>query len=172
MNKELTIGTMLSVMFIIGGLNKPISSFINFVLQYQLVKVSFERLNEIHNKKNEENLSKVTSLENILDINLKNVSFSYNNKVEILKNINLTIPKNKTTAIVGVSGSGKTSLLKLILKFYKPQKGNISLGPHDLLNVNNQLWRKKCGVILQDSTIFSDTISYNVTLEYDLTRSF
>ncbi len=165
MNEELTIGTMLSVMFIMGGLNKPISQFINFVLQYQLVKVSFERLNEIHNKRDEENLSKVTKLDHILDIDIKNVTFSYDNKVDILKNINLTIPKNKTTAIVGVSGSGKTSLLKLLLKFYDPQQGIIKVGEHPLNDINNQLWRKKCGVILQDSTIFSDTISYNIALE-------
>lgn len=165
MNEELTIGTMLSVMFIMGGLNKPISQFINFVLQYQLVKVSFERLNEIHNKKDEENLSKVTKLDHILDIDIKNVTFSYDNKVDILRNINLNIPKNKTTAIVGVSGSGKTSLLKLLLKFYDPQQGKINVGEHHLNDINNQLWRRKCGVILQDSTIFSDTISYNIALE-------
>ncbi|MEM6718820.1 MAG: peptidase domain-containing ABC transporter [Bacteroidota bacterium] len=165
MNEELTIGTMLSIMFIMGGLNKPISQFINFVLQYQLVKVSFERLNEIHNKKDEENLSKVTKLDTILDLNIENLTFSYDNKIDILRNINLTIPKNKTTAIVGVSGSGKTSLLKLLLKFYNPQQGTIKVGDHFLQDVNNQLWRKKCGVILQDSSIFSDTISYNIALE-------
>ncbi|AUC77549.1 peptidase domain-containing ABC transporter [Olleya sp. Bg11-27] len=165
MNKELTIGTMLSIMFILGGLNKPISQFINFVLQYELVKVSFERLNEIHNKKDEENLSKITKLDEIEDIILKDVSFSYDNKSKILKNINLIIPKNKTTAIVGVSGSGKTSLLKLILKFYTAQTGLINIGKHGLNDINNQLWRKKCGVILQDSTIFSETIKYNIALE-------
>ncbi|NAW51605.1 ATP-binding cassette domain-containing protein [Elizabethkingia argentiflava] len=165
MNETLTVGSMLAIMFILGGINSPISQVINFVLQYQLVKASFERLNEIHNKSNEENISKVSKLTEIKDINIENVSFSYDDSTRILKNITLKIPKEKTTAIVGVSGSGKTTLLKLILKFYKPQQGNLLLHTTPLEEIENTLWRNKCGVILQDSFIFSDTISYNISLE-------
>ena len=165
MQKELTIGSMLSIMFILGGLSVPINQVINFILQYQLVKVSFERLNEIHNKQNEENISEIKRINEIQNIKLENINFSYTNKNIVLSNINLLIPKNKTTAIVGVSGSGKTSLLKLILKFHKPQEGDIYVGENNLESLNNQFWREKCGVILQDSFIFSDTISYNIALD-------
>jgi len=165
MDGTLTIGSMLAIMYIIGGLNVPISQLINFVMQYQLVKVSFERLNEIHNKPDEENISKVSKLDEIQDINIKNLNFSYDNSNYILKNITLKIPKGKTTAIVGVSGSGKTTLLKLLLKFYKPQEGNLFLNETALEEIENKLWRNKCGVILQDSFVFSDTISYNISLE-------
>ncbi|MDC8107172.1 peptidase domain-containing ABC transporter [Chryseobacterium sp. B21-037] len=165
MNQTLTIGSMLAIMFILGGINAPIGQLINFVLQYQLVKVSFERLNEIHNKPNEENLNKISYLEDIKDINIDNISFSYDNSNYILKNISLKIPKGKTTAIVGVSGSGKTTLLKLILKFYQQQQGTILINDNTLEEVENTFWRSKCGVILQDSFIFSDTISYNISLE-------
>jgi ATP-binding cassette subfamily B protein len=165
MNETLTIGSMLAVMFILGGINAPISQLINFILQYQLVKVSFERLNEIHNKPDEENTSKIYNLSEIEDINIENINFSYDNSTNILNNISLKFPKGKTTAIVGVSGSGKTTLLKLILKFYKAQEGNILLNKTPLEEIENSLWRNKCGVILQDSFIFSDTISYNISLE-------
>lgn len=165
MNQSLTIGTMLAIMYILGGINAPISQLINFVLQYQLVKISFERLNEIHNKPNEENINKISELIDIKDINIHDLSFSYDNSNYILQNIFLKIPKGKITAIVGVSGSGKTTLLKLILKFYKPQKGSILLDDNSLDEIENTLWRNKCGVILQDSFIFSDTISYNIALE-------
>lgn len=164
MNQQLTIGSMLSIMFIISGLNEPVSQFIDFIQKYELVKLSFNRLNEIHNKKDEKNISKIQVLDKIFDISLKNVNFSYNTNNEILKNINLIIPNGKTTAIVGVSGSGKTSLLKLLLKFYEPQKGKIFVGNNTIQEIDNLLWRDKCGVILQDSSIFSDTIKYNVTL--------
>lgn len=164
-NHQLTIGSMLSIMFILGGLNNPINQFINFIQQYELVKVSFERLNEIHNKKNEENISKIRILNGIFDISLRSVDFSYNSNNEILKDINLSIPAGKTTAIVGVSGSGKTTLIKLLLKFYEPKKGQIFVGDNPIEEIDNVLWRNKCGVILQDSAIFSDTIKYNVTLE-------
>ncbi|MBB6371354.1 peptidase domain-containing ABC transporter [Chryseobacterium shigense] len=165
MNQNMTIGTMLSIMYIIGGMNNPISQLITFFLRYHLVKISFERLNEIHNKNDEENISKVDSLNEISDISVQNVSFAYDDSNYILNNINLNIPSGKTTAIVGASGSGKTSLLKLILKFYKPQQGTIFLGNIPLEEVENTIWRQKCGVILQDSYIFSDTIAYNISLE-------
>lgn len=165
MNSSMTIGTMLSIVYIIGGMNNPISQLITFFLRYHLVKISFERLNEIHDKDSEENLSKIHTLNRIFDISVQNVSFAYDNTNYILNNINLNIPKGKTTAIVGASGSGKTSLLKLILKFYKPQQGNITLENMPLEEVENTLWREKCGVILQDSYIFSDTIAYNISLE-------
>jgi ATP-binding cassette subfamily B protein len=165
MNNSLTIGSMLAIMFILGGINNPISQLINFILQFQLVKISFERLNEIHNRQNEENISKIKTLTDIEDIEIKNLQFSYDNSNIILDDINLTIPKSKTTAIVGISGSGKTTLLKLLLKFYKPQKGSILLGKNPLETVENTEWRNKCGVILQDSFIFSDSIAYNISLE-------
>ncbi|GAA4150329.1 peptidase domain-containing ABC transporter [Chryseobacterium ginsenosidimutans] len=165
MNGELSIGSMLAIMFIIGGINGPIGQLINFVLQYQLVKISFERLNEIHNKPDEENISKYSDLTEIKDIVIQDVNFSYDNSNYILKNISLDIPKGKTTAIVGVSGSGKTTLLKLLLKFYKPLDGNIFLNNMNLQEVDNTIWRDKCGVILQDSFIFSDTIAYNIALQ-------
>lgn len=170
MNGILTIGSMLAIMFILGGINAPISQLINFVLQYQLVKVSFERLNEIHNKPDEENTTTVSTISEIEDITVQNIYFSYDNTNDILKNISLKIPKGKTTAIVGISGSGKTTLLKLLLKFYKPQQGEILLNKIPLEEIENTLWRNKCGVILQDSFIFSDTISYNIALEENLNQ--
>ncbi|WP_375181483.1 peptidase domain-containing ABC transporter [Chryseobacterium sp.] len=165
MNGQMTVGTMLSIVYIIGGMNNPISQLITFFLRYHLVKISFERLNEIHNKEDEENISQIGYLERIFDISLKNVSFSYDNSHFILNDIDLIIPKGKTTAIVGASGSGKTSLLKLILKFYTPQMGKISLEEISLKEIENVVWREKCGVILQDSHIFSDTVAYNIALE-------
>lgn len=93
-----------------------------------------------------------------------NVSFTYPGagNEPVLKNINLTIPKGKTTAIVGVSGSGKTTLLKLLLKFYEPQKGEIKLDNTSLSHISHKVWRSHCGVVMQESFIFSDTIAKNI----------
>jgi len=164
MNEQMTVGTLLATMFILGGLNQPISQLINFVLRYNLVRVSFERLNDIHNKKEEKSDFLIRQLPFIEDIRLSSVSFAYHPSNIVLNDINLFIPKGKTTAIVGLSGSGKTTLLKLMLKFYEPQNGTIFLGENAIHDVDNHIWRQKCGVILQDSIIFSDTIQYNVTL--------
>jgi ATP-binding cassette, subfamily B, bacterial len=99
-------------------------------------------------------------------IHFKNVSFTYPGagNEPVLKEINLSIPKGKTTAIVGVSGSGKTTLLKLLLKFYEPQKGEIKLGSTSLGNISHKFWRSHCGVVMQESFIFSDTIARNIAV--------
>jgi ATP-binding cassette subfamily B protein len=76
----------------------------------------------------------------------------------------LTIPQGKITAIVGTSGSGKTTLLKLLLKFYKPQSGEIRLGNVSLENISHRLWRSKCGTVMQEGVIFSDTIAENIAI--------
>ena len=72
------------------------------------------------------------------------------------------IPKGKCTAIVGLSGSGKTTLLKMILGFYEPDKGEIRIGDECLKKINMKEWRNKCGVVMQDGYIFSDTIASNI----------
>jgi ATP-binding cassette subfamily B protein len=97
------------------------------------------------------------------------VTFTYNGagSSPVLKNISLVIPPGKTTAIVGVSGSGKTTLLKLLLKFYEPQKGEIRLGETPLNIISHQTWRAHCGVVMQDSYIFSDTIARNIAVGVD-----
>ncbi len=110
-----------------------------------------------------ENLPKETALPGIT---FKNLTFTYTGagNSPVLKNINLFIPKGKTTAIVGVSGSGKTTLLKLLLKFYEPQRGEIKIGESPLSIISHKAWRKHCGVVMQDSFIFSDTIAKNIAI--------
>lgn len=95
-----------------------------------------------------------------------NVSFTYPGagNEPVLKDINLVIPKGKTTAIVGISGSGKTTLLKLLLKFYETQKGEIKLGNTSLRNISHRAWRRHCGVVMQESFIFSDSIAKNIAV--------
>jgi ATP-binding cassette subfamily B protein len=99
-------------------------------------------------------------------ISFFNLSFTYPGagNEPVLRDINLKIPKGKTTAIVGTSGSGKTTLLKLLLKFYEPQKGEIKLGSTALNNISHKAWRFHCGVVMQESFIFSDTIAKNIAV--------
>ena len=80
-----------------------------------------------------------------------------------MDNITLTIPKGKITAIVGSSGSGKTTLLKLLLKLYEPVKGKINIGKDNLRFMNTKKWREHCGAVLQDSSLFNDTLGRNIT---------
>jgi ATP-binding cassette subfamily B protein len=82
----------------------------------------------------------------------------------VLNNLNLVIPQGKVTALVGTSGSGKTTLVKLLLGFYPPVSGTIKIGEAVLSDYRQHWWRAKCGAVMQDGFIFSDTIANNVAL--------
>lgn len=164
---QITLGMMLAIQYIIGQLNSPIDQLIVFFRQFQDAKLSMERLQEIYSKEDEVTPLQIQSFEipDNASIKIENLSFSYNkldSKVT-LNNINLNIPFGKQTAIVGMSGSGKTTLIKLLLGFYKPDKGKITIGNSDLSSLNIREWRKKCGIVMQDGYIFSDTIARNVS---------
>jgi ATP-binding cassette subfamily B protein len=95
---------------------------------------------------------------------VENVTFRYEgpHSPAVLEDISLEIPHGKITAIVGTSGSGKTTLVKLMLGFYKPERGEIKIGANSLSNINGSFWRSKCGAVMQDGFIFSETIAENI----------
>jgi len=127
-------------------------------------KISLERLGEIHQKVEEDRDSDM--LEEIVpeeEISIEACSFRYNELDDfVLKDINFKIPKGKVTAIVGMSGSGKTTLVKLLLGLYKVNSGEIKIGGLNINNIKKSAWRDKCGMVLQDGYIFSDTIASNI----------
>ena len=167
----MTLGMMMSLTYIIGQVSAPIIEFIGFAQTYQDAKISLERLNEVHRRRDEEFgiTSKLNMLPEIKDITFENVTFSYSgaDRDYALENVSLTIPKHKVTAIVGASGSGKTTLVKLLLGFYKPLKGIIKIGETPLDMINPHLWRAKTGTVMQESYIFSDTIARNIAIATD-----
>ena len=139
-------------------------------------------MSEIHEKEDEvQNDDEKTNLipENA-DLVLKDLSFRYiGSDVNVLDNLNLTIPSNKITAIVGTSGSGKTTLMKLLLKFYEPNSGEIGLcritdeippksGMTNLKNIAQKPWRNHIGSVMQEGYIFSDTIANNIAIGVDI----
>lgn len=166
---DLTLGMMLSVQYIIGQLNSPLVQLIDFIKQTQDAKISLERLGEIHDKADEENVDEQYTAEiPQKDIELNNLSFRYiGSDSFVFQNLNLTIPYQKTTAIVGASGSGKTTLLKLLTKFYEPENGEIRIGGTNLKNISPRFWRAHCGVVMQDSYVFNDSIANNIAIGED-----
>ena len=166
-NGDITLGMMLSIQYIVGQLNLPLSNFIGFIQLWQDAKISLERLWQVHSKKDEDatELNKAKELPENKSIFIKNLSFQYGSKSSqmVLKNLSFEIPQGKTTAIVGASGSGKTTLIKLLLKFYEPTHGAILIGNTNLNDLNNDYWRMNCGAVLQETFIFNDTIAGNIS---------
>ncbi|KZS39727.1 ABC transporter ATP-binding protein [Aquimarina aggregata] len=166
-NGELTLGAMLSVQYILGQLNIPVNSLITFIQSAQDTKISLARISDVHLKEDEENKKEdtVKQLPNDKSILINDLSFRYGSKHSplVLKNLNLIIPEGKITAVVGASGSGKTTLLKHLLRIVDPAMGNIKIGNTALNNLSVSFWRTKCGSVMQEGYIFSDTIARNIT---------
>ncbi len=164
----MTLGMMVSLTYIVGALNGPINSFIGFIRQLQDAKISLERLNEIHGKEDEDiDLDdRINEISKTNDIELRNVSFSYDGAERnyVISDMNLTVPAGKITAIVGASGGGKTTIVKLIMGFYEPVKGEILIGGIPLKKINPHVWREHTGAVMQDGFIFSDSISANIAI--------
>lgn len=163
---EITLGMMLSITFIVGQLNGPISQLIQFFRDMQDARISVERLSEIHNMSDEEPVDKRLThvLPKTKHLTLDNISFRYKNSDDLFSNLSLKIPENKTTAIVGTSGSGKTTLMKLLLRFYDPAGGRIMVGHSDIQSISQSRWRQSCGIVMQDGYIFNDTITRNIAV--------
>ena len=168
-NGDITFGVMISTQFIIGMLNGPITQFVGFVQSAQYAKISFMRINEIHQLKDEDEMASIISNNITLPQNrnliVNNLSFQYSpNAPLVLKNLNFIIPAGKVTAIVGDSGCGKSTLLKLLLRLYMPSYGEICIGNMNINTISLRQWRAKCGCVMQDGKVFNDTIQNNIVL--------
>jgi ATP-binding cassette, subfamily B, bacterial len=158
----------LAIQYIIGQLNSPMEQLISFSQQAQDAKISLERLNEIHQLEDEESTTRKYT--NIISdnhtIQLKNLSFTYAGagNEPVLSDLNLDFPSGKVTALVGMSGSGKTTILKLIQRFYENYSGEIKIGESNLKYLSPYYWRSISGSVMQEGYIFSVSIEKNIAV--------
>lgn len=163
---NMTLGMMVALQYIIGQLNAPLSQFIQFVQATQDAKISLERLSEIQEKDDEEpaDEERIREIPEKADIEFCHVVFQYDgpHSDKVLDNIDLVIPADKVTAIVGASGSGKTTMLKMMLGFYAPVEGEVTLAGKKISRYSASCWRRECGTVMQEGYVFSDTIADNI----------
>lgn len=168
-NGQMTLGMMLAVQYIIGQLNAPVEQLMGLIYSFQDVKISLERINEIHQCPNEERGEElaVAYPQKDTSIHLAHVSFKYDPHAlkNTLEDISVEIPEGKVTAIVGASGSGKTTLVKLLLGYYPVNNGEITLAGKNLNAYRMKWWRRQCGVVMQDGVIFSESIARNIAVD-------
>ena len=166
---QLTLGMMLAVQYIIGQLNSPVEQLMSFFYSVQDVRISLERINEIHRMDDENGKQglETSVTDETKGIDMENINFKYDPHAlkTIIDNVSLTIPKGKVTAIVGASGSGKTTLIKLMLGYYPVLGGQINIGGTDVNTLNKKWWRRQCGVVMQDGVIFSESIARNIAVD-------
>lgn len=166
---QLTLGAMLAVQYIIGQLNSPVEQLMSFIYSLQDVKISLERINEVHLGREEEEDAdkKATAISGDKTIRVEGLCFKYDPHAlrHTLQDVGLTIPQGRVTAIVGASGSGKSTLIKLLLGYYKPAEGSIRVGDDSLDSYSLKWWRRQCGVVMQDGVIFSESIARNIAVD-------
>lgn len=161
---QIDLADLTAYLMFIGYFLQPIRRLISFTQQYQQGMTGFNRFVELMDVS-----PSVTDKPGALDlppvkgnIELKNVSFRYNKQAEVLQDVNLSIPAGSTTAFVGPSGGGKTTLCHLIPRFYDVVDGKITIDGHDIRDVTLSSLRHQIGFVQQDVFLFTGTIRENI----------
>lgn len=161
---RINIGDLVAYLIYIALFLEPLRILARFIEQYQLGMAGFRRFVEILNTepdiKDKENAVVLSNVEG--KVELKDVTFRYNNEAEVLTNVNLTVNPGETIAIVGASGAGKTTLSNLLPRFYDVDDGSIKIDNIDIRDVTQDSLRRNIGIVQQDVFLFSGTIKENV----------
>ncbi|KAB2493289.1 ABC transporter ATP-binding protein [Priestia endophytica] len=158
----LTAGSLVAIIIYMFQIIVPFSQMATSFSALQKALGATERIGEMLNLRTEEKQEGRNLEEALEDIKLKDISFSYNDETPILRDMNLRIPKGKTTAFVGPSGGGKTTLFSLLERFYKPTSGSITIGEENIDSFTLSSWRKAISYVSQESPIMSGTIRENI----------
>ncbi|RZP03371.1 MAG: ABC transporter ATP-binding protein [Flavobacteriales bacterium] len=163
--ETISLGTLFLFISMSGLLFRPLRQIADRFNTLQMGMVSTERIFKILEDNLEINdKGKIEQNSFSGQIEFKNVNFSYIKNQKVLENISFKINPSETFAIVGPTGSGKTTITNLITKFYELDSGNILLDGNDIDSYNLENIRNKIGIILQDVFLFADTIFNNITL--------
>ncbi len=151
----------------------PISHLTTNFNEFQQGLASFKRLREIENESEEYLNSSITSINDNLKgkIELKNISFKYENDKDIINNFSLNIKKNEVIAIVGPSGAGKSTIFSLLLGFLTPQKGELLYDDKNILNYNTKVLRSQIGYVPQNINFMSGTIYESIRFGREFTNN-
>ena len=166
--REITPGELLSFYALIGYFMSPVSELIGMNKTIQNALIAADRLFEIMDLEREETTEKIElTPENVGDIHFKNVSFSYGTRADVFENFSCVIEKGKTTAIVGGSGSGKTTFASLIQNLYPLKSGKILIGDYDIAYISNYSLRNMVSIVPQQIDLFSGNVVENIALGED-----
>jgi len=160
---DLTLGSYMAFSTLAGYFTNPVSNLVGMQLEIQEAQISIKRLSEIMESEQEQASGEYMDLEEISgDIEVKNLVFRYGNRKPVINNISFIIPKGHKVALVGSSGSGKSTIAKLLLKYYEPENGSISIDGLDINEYSNHSLRRAVGYVPQAIELFSKSIFDNI----------
>ncbi|MHA2890534.1 peptidase domain-containing ABC transporter [Bacillus cereus] len=165
MDKDITLGGLMAFVTLSGYFMDPIGRLIHIQLTVQEASVSLARISELYDVEKEQLNDKKQKVEALSgDIKLENITFRYGSRSPVLENVSITIPEGKKVALVGGSGSGKTTITKLLLRYYSPEEGSIKISGTDINDLDLYSYRKSISYIPQNIELFSGTIRENISL--------
>ena len=165
LSKDMTVGTLIMYSSLLGYFLEPIKNLMDLQPEIQNASVAFERLSDMLDL-DKEDLNSKTNLEISNHITIKDVGFEYSDRERVLKDINLEITSGSSIALVGESGGGKSTLVKLILGLYPLAEGNIYFGDESISDIDKVRLRNSISYVSQEIFLFSKSISENLTLGY------
>ncbi len=160
----LTIGSIITFTTLSQQFNRPINTIANLYAQIQSSLAAAERVFSIMDEEHEVNEGKVlmSGIANVGDIIFENVNFSYVEGERVLKDFNLEIKPGEKIALVGATGSGKTTIVNLLMRFYDVDSGSIKIGGVDIREIDKDSLRSQIAIVLQDTVLFKDTVGNNI----------
>lgn len=160
----ISLGILYAFVDYLTRLFSPITNMVNQLANLEQSRVASERVFELLEEKGEaveeERMPRLKG-----NVKFDNVSFSYNGKDEVLKNISFEAKQGETVALVGHTGSGKSSIMNVLFQFYEFEKGKLTIDGHDVKEMPKQATREHMGIVMQDPFLFSGTVASNVSLE-------
>ena len=164
MEQTMTTGEFISFTLYLGLMIAPIVQMSNIGSQLTEAMAGLDRTQELLNMSEEDDPEvRVNSLASVVgDIEFKDVSFGYEMSKEVLHSLSFKAPAGSVTALVGSSGSGKSTIAGLVATFLNPDSGTVSLDGHDLSSINLNSYRHYLGVVLQDDFLFEGTVRENI----------
>ncbi len=163
---ELTVGQLIAFQMFANQFSAPVLRLVNLWNDFQQTLLSVDRLGDILNTPPEQKSEKAITLGQIKgEIAFKNVNFAYNpNSAMVIKDLSFKIPAGMSVGIIGRSGSGKSTIAKLIQRLYIPLDGVIYIDDIDIRHFDPKWYRNQIGVVLQENFLFSGTIKENIAM--------
>ncbi|KZL11701.1 Toxin RTX-I translocation ATP-binding protein [Pseudovibrio sp. Ad26] len=166
MSGEMTVGQLVAFNMLAGQVSQPVIRLAQLWQDFQQFRISIQRLGDILNTKTEVSTSAPENLPPVQGkVELKNVTFRYRpNEPEILHNVSIEMPAGQTIGVVGRSGSGKSTITKLIQRLYVPETGRVLIDGIDLGLMDPAWLRRQIGVVLQENILFNRSVRDNIAL--------
>lgn len=163
LNKGVSVGTIVTIVLFAKQIAAPLEDIADAIGNLQRAVTSSERVFALLDREEEPECEGTFGGEKILgDVKFEHVDFSYDKEKPLIKDLNLDVKHGQNVAIVGPTGAGKTTIVNLLMRFYDPDSGKITIDGHDIGKISRNEVRNLFGMVLQDTWLFNGTVAENI----------